>query len=174
MTFERLLRLRHRLVSALIAVVAVSACAAPPPAGGPSPEGGDRVETGSLEIPAAETAGSEETIPREPRFESNPRFSDEIRVFEGSGEVVWAEGFEGELIAGLDGSEYLPYTVLAIERMQGLLRDRGLYLGPTNGVLDLPTMQAIAMFQEATQTLQVCGIPTPRTRLMLQQGSHTI
>jgi hypothetical protein len=42
-----------------------------------------------------------------------------------------------------------------------------------NGILDTPTMKAIYTFQQANHNLQVCGVPTPRTRKMLEQGSHT-
>jgi hypothetical protein len=94
-------------------------------------------------------------------------------LLEGSGITVWAEKFPGKLIAGLDGSLYVPYRRATIERVQKALRDRGLYTGPANGVLDRPTMASIYEFQEANFNLQRCGIPTPRTRDMLQQGSHT-
>jgi hypothetical protein len=94
-------------------------------------------------------------------------------LLEGSGIVLWAKEFEGYLIAGLDGALYEPYRPVAVERVQRALRDRGLYAGPMNGVLDLPTMQSIYAFQEATHNLQRCGIPTPHTRKMLEQGSHT-
>jgi hypothetical protein len=41
-----------------------------------------------------------------------------------------------------------------------------------NGILDPPTMKSIYAFQEANR-LQRCGVPTPRTRKVLEQGSHT-
>jgi hypothetical protein len=91
----------------------------------------------------------------------------------GSGKMAWAEKFEGQLIAGLDGWLYLPYKSITIRRTQQALVDRGLYEGPVNGVLDPPTMRAIYTFQKVTHMLQPCGIPTPRTRRMLAQGSHT-
>ena len=97
----------------------------------------------------------------------------EPRLLEGSGVTAWAEKFPGKLIAGLDGSLYVPYKHATIERVQKALIDRGLYTGPANGVLDRPTMKSIYEFQEANFNLQRCGIPTPRTRDMLQQGSHT-
>jgi isopenicillin N synthase-like dioxygenase len=34
-------------------------------------------------------------------------------------------------------------------------------------------MKALYAFQEANHNLQLCGVPTPRTRKMLAQGSHT-
>jgi len=95
------------------------------------------------------------------------------RLPEDSGITAWADRFEGKLIAGLDGSLYMPYRRATIERVQKALIDRGLYTGPANGVLDRPTMKSIYQFQEANFNLQRCGIPTPRTRNMLQQGSHT-
>lgn len=84
---------------------------------------------------------------------------------------VWAsrdgliDGFDGELYEG-----YLPRT---IRRTQRGLRSRGLYDGPIHGVLDQRTMEAIYAFQAASPGLQRCGVPTPRTRTLLEQGSHT-
>jgi hypothetical protein len=77
------------------------------------------------------------------------------------------------LIVGLDGELYEPYLPATIERVQVGLRTRGLYDGPVNGILDAPTMRAIYEFQEASYGLQRCGVPTPRTRRLLEQGSHT-
>jgi putative peptidoglycan binding protein len=79
----------------------------------------------------------------------------------------------GSAIKGLDGAMYDAYKPLTIERTQQALRARGLYSGPIHGILDLPTMQAIYAFQKASYHLQVCGVPTPRTRMILEQGSHT-
>jgi hypothetical protein len=97
----------------------------------------------------------------------------EPQVLEGSGVTAWADKFRGVLIAGLDGGVYVPYKRTTIERVQMALRTRGLYVGPVNGVLDRPTMKSIYEFQEANVNLQRCGIPTPHTRSMLEQGSHT-
>jgi hypothetical protein len=94
-------------------------------------------------------------------------------LLEGSGLTVWADKFEGQLIAGLDGGLYVPYRRMTIERVQDALKERGLYMGMTNGVLDLPTMKSIYEFQKANHNLSRCGIPTPHTRTMLEQGSHT-
>jgi hypothetical protein len=91
---------------------------------------------------------------------------------EGSGVAVWAKSYRGVLVSGLDGATYLPYPSETIQRVQSALRERGLYDGPLNGILDLPTMKAIYQFQEANN-LQRCGVPTPHTRKMLVQGSHT-
>jgi len=91
----------------------------------------------------------------------------------GAGETVWAKNFEGKLIAGMDGALYEPYRASTIESIQAALRTRGLYNGPLNGILDRPTMKAIYEFQQATYSLQVCGVPTPRTRMILTRGSHT-
>src|SRR5262249_19013521 len=92
---------------------------------------------------------------------------------EGSGIAVWAKEFEGQLVAGRDGALYEPYRPSTIERVQRALIERGLYAGPVNGVLDEPTMKSVEAFQEANANLQRCGVPTPHTRTMLQQGSHT-
>lgn len=94
------------------------------------------------------------------------------RLLEGSGVAVWAKEYEGPLIAGLDGSLYDPYRTETIQSVQKALRARGLYAGPLNGILDMPTMKSIYAFQEANN-LQRCGVPTPHTRRMLEQGSHT-
>jgi len=91
----------------------------------------------------------------------------------GSGLMVWARGLEGELIVGLDGQLYLPYSASTIMRVQSLMKNRGLYSGPLNGVLDAPTMESIYTFQEANYYMLRCGVPTPRTRKLLEQGSHT-
>ena len=92
---------------------------------------------------------------------------------EGSGVTVWAKEYIGKLIAGMDGGLYEPYHQVTIEATQQALKNRGLYLGPVNGVLDAPTMQAIYEFQRSTNSVQICGIPTPRTRHVLERGSHT-
>jgi hypothetical protein len=91
----------------------------------------------------------------------------------GSGQTAWAQGFEGRLIMGLDGELYLPYSATTIMHVQSVMKNRGLYAGPLNGVLDAPTMESIYTFQEATHSLLRCGVPTPRTRKLLEQGSHT-
>jgi hypothetical protein len=90
----------------------------------------------------------------------------EVKLKPDSGKTVWAEGFFG-------GGSYEPYRPKAIERIQRALTVRDLYGGPVNGVLDKPTMKAIYEFQRMAGTLQICGIPTPRTRRLLEQGSHT-
>ena len=97
----------------------------------------------------------------------------EPQLLEGSGVTVWAKEFQGQLIAGRDGALYEPYRRATIEHVQKALTERGLYAGPVNGILDRPTMKSIEEFQEANYNLQRCGVPTPRTRKMLQQGSHT-
>jgi hypothetical protein len=102
-----------------------------------------------------------EAVPKEPQLP------------EGSGIALWAKQFQGYLIAGLDGALYEPYRPGAIERVQKALKDRGLYTGPMNDILDLPTMKSIYAFQETNHNLQRCGVPTPYTRKMLEQGSHT-
>ena len=119
----------------------------------------------AIEVPAPQ-------IPHEANQSGEP-LPIEPQVTEGSGVVLWSTEFRGYLIAGLDGGLYEPYRPAVIERVQKVLRERGLYTGPMNGILDLPTMKSIYAFQEATDNLQRCGIPTPYTRKMLEQGSHT-
>src|SRR5262245_6877548 len=118
---------------------------------------------------AIESSTSQDAIPNE----LARSVAVESPSLKGSGVTVWAKTFPGKLIAGLDGSLYVPYRRATIARVQRALRDRGLYTGPANGVLDRPTMESIYEFQEANFNLQRCGVPTPRTRDMLQQGSHT-
>ena len=91
----------------------------------------------------------------------------------GSGQTAWAQGSKAELIMGLDGELYLPYSATTIRHVQSVMKNRGLYSGPLNGVLDAPTMESIYTFQEANFYLLRCGVPTPRTRKLLEQGSHT-
>jgi len=105
--------------------------------------------------------------------QTNERKSTESRPLEGSGIIVWATEFPGELIAGLDGAIYEPYRRRTVERVQAALKERGLYAGPVNGILDRPTMESIYTFQQATYSLPRCGVPTPNTRKLLVQGSHT-
>jgi len=128
----------------------------------------------SIELPRAEYQPEQTTKPSppQPRELSEPSPA-ATQSLEGSGKMAWAKGFAGQLIAGLDGELYEPYRTVTIERVQRIIRERGLYTGPINGILDTPTMKAIYTFQEATHILQVCGVPTPRTRKMLEQGSHT-
>jgi hypothetical protein len=127
------------------------------------------------EKPAATQATHAVAEPTLPDQQVSPNTTPEPqpRPFEGSGETAWARGLEGELIAGINGELYEAYAHDLIKRVQRALTNRGLYMGPINGVLDRPTEAAIYEFQKATGTLQLCGIPTPRTRQMLEQGSHT-
>jgi hypothetical protein len=97
---------------------------------------------------------------------------EEPQLLEGRGIEIWAEHYPGLLIAGLDGAMYTTYQAAGLQRVQRRLRERGLYAGPMNGILDRPTMRSIFAFQEANN-LQRCGVPTPYTRKMLEQGSHT-
>ena len=97
---------------------------------------------------------------------------EEPQLPEGSGIEIWAKHYRGLLIAGLDGAMYTPYQPATLQRVQRRLKERGLYAGPMNGILDRPTMRSIFAFQEANN-LQRCGVPTPYTRKMLEQGSHT-
>ena len=86
---------------------------------------------------------------------------------------VIAPHHDRALVTGLDGGLYEAYRPGTIERVQRALIARELYRGPVNGILDEPTLKAIYAFQKMTRTLQVCGVPTPRTRKLLEQGSHT-
>jgi putative peptidoglycan binding protein len=125
----------------------------------------------------AELPTSQPTPPQPPPQSTvsieNALSEPEAQSFRRSGETVWANGFRGELIAGVDGELYEPYSSTTIERVQRALKNRDLYLGPINGVLDAPTMKAIYTFQQAVYSLPLCGVPTPRTRRILEQGSHT-
>ena len=121
--------------------------------------------------PSASTAP--ETYPPTERNQVGDDLPAEPHLLEGSGGTVWAKDFQGQLIPGLDGALYESYLKATIETVQKTLKGRGLYTGPANGVLDRPTMKSIYAFQEANGNLQRCGIPTPHTRKMLKQGSHT-
>lgn len=110
----------------------------------------------------------------------SPRESEQAKIQEtapplviGTGHSVWAPGFEGELVLGLDGQLYYAYNEATIREVQSVMKKRGLYAGPVNGVLDPPTMESIYAFQEANKYMLRCGVPTPRTRKLLEQGSHT-
>ena len=72
------------------------------------------------------------------------------------------------MIQGLDGGEYDPYSVDTIQQVQQALKSAGIYSGPTSGVLDQATMQAIGEYQK-DHGLQLCGVPTPNTRELLLQ-----
>jgi len=130
--------------------------------GSPAPKQEDRASSGGLQIGREYSHGFASYGP-------NP----ETGTLEGSGQMAWANGLTGYFIAGLDGALYEPYRAATIERIQQSLKARGLYAGPMNGILDSPTMKALYAFQEANHNLQLCGVPTPRTRKMLAQGSHT-
>jgi hypothetical protein len=127
--------------------------------------------------PIAIGSGQNEPVQKStpPTFTENPmpQLSPQApKLLVGSGVAVWAKEYERLFIAGLDGGLYDPYRPATIQRVQKALQDRGLYAGPMNGILDLPTMKSIYAFQEANN-LQRCGVPTPYTRKMLEQGSHT-
>src|SRR5215467_2344281 len=141
-----------------MALLDISDCTRNQPA--PKSETPSRVETRAPQPPAQSLNPIERRLPAEPQ------------ILEGSGVAIWAKGYEGPLIAGLDGSVYDAYRSSTIQLVQKALRERGLYGGPINGILDRPTMKSIFAFQEANN-LQRCGVPTPHTRKMLEQGSHT-
>jgi hypothetical protein len=112
----------------------------------------------------------QQTIEPNQRREPPPA---EPNLLEGSGVTAWAKEYVGQLIEGLDGNLYEPYARTTIESVQKALGTRGLYAGPQNGILDRSTMKSIFAYQKANFTLQRCGVPTPHTRKMLEQGSHT-
>ena len=109
----------------------------------------------------------------EPSPRSSPPPAAAPQLLVGSGVTAWAKEYEGQLIQGLDGNLYEPYGRPIIESVQKALGARGLYAGPLNGILDRLTMTSIFAYQNANNQLQRCGVPTPRTRKMLEQGSHT-
>lgn len=122
--------------------------------------------------PGHEAATAVREPGREPERGPVPRRSGAPTDTPGQGVAVLASGFES-IVPGMDGSLYEAYGTGAILLAQGALRQRGLYRGPLNGVLDRPTMQAIYEFQSASLGLDRTGVPSPRTRFVLEQGSHT-
>ena len=127
-------------------------------------------------VNAPQTVPTPPAVPTPPLESSDKSEREEVQdaaaPLPGSGQTVWAQGFEGELIMGLNGELYRPYRATTIAHVQSLMKNRGLYAGPVNGVLDAPTMESIYKFQAAYYLLR-CGVPTPRTRQLLEQGSHT-
>jgi hypothetical protein len=144
-------------------LLSLSACTPNPPDEKPAAAKPRAVE------PRAQVAPPPPVQPREARDIAKP----EAAALEGSGKTAWAKGFEGTFIGGLDGGLYEPYRTDIIRHVQQALKERGLYVGPINGILDSPTMKALYTLQEATHNLQACGVPTPLTRKLLEQGSHT-
>jgi hypothetical protein len=150
----------HACAVCLAAVLALSGCAE------------------HKEEQASKPPVNESQILQKPQLEPSDRperaeVQETAEPLPGSGQTSWAPGFEGELIMGLDGGLYLPYSATTITQVQSAMKNRGLYSGPLNGVLDAPTMGSLYTFQEATDSLQRCGVPTPNTRNLLEQGSHT-
>jgi hypothetical protein len=158
-TFQSELTVRGVAASVLtVALMLITACARSEP-------------IQKSDSPSASTAPAPQPPP-----EPNPVGGDlppEPYLLEGSGVTVWAKEFQGQLIEGLDGALYESYRKATIEGVQKMLRDRGFYAGPVNGILDRPTMKSIYAFQVANDNLPRCGVPTPHTRQMLKQGSHT-
>lgn len=130
-------------------------------------------EAASAPEPVVEPVSEPEAVePVEPAVEAEPQEAP-MPTAQPLGEVswedtVWVEGKEGKLIRGLDGGEYDPYAPSTVQQVQQALQSQGLYDGPISGVLDEATMQAISEFQKSNG-LQVCGVPTPRTREALLQ-----
>ena len=141
-----------------VAVIGISGCSQTAPIQQPA---SPRVVEQPRPSPPPEPTQAGTPLPAEPD------------LLEGSGITAWAKEFKGQLIEGLDGNVYEPYGRPLIERVQKALGYRGLYKGPVNGVLDRPTMKSVFEFQKGSYVLQRCGIPTPNTRKMLEQGSHT-
>ena len=121
-------------------------------------------------IPAVQLQRPDPAIAQEAVLPARPT---RLQVDPASGKPLSVKNSKGAPIVGMDGELYEPYQVKTIERVQRLLAARGLYAGPINGVLDKPTMKAIYEFQKVAGTVQICGVPTPRTRRLLEQGSHT-
>jgi hypothetical protein len=127
----------------------------------------------ATEPPASQSPPLPATPPESPHKSEQAQIQETASELPGSGQTSWAKGFEGDLIMGLDGQLYDAYSTATIKHVQTLMTNRGLYSGPVNGVLDPPTMQSLYTFQKGTHSLLHCGVPTPRTRKMLVQGSHT-
>jgi hypothetical protein len=127
-------------------------------------------------VPPAAFAPPPESKPTlvQPQPAIPPGVSD-LEIVEPSGEEIaretmWAPGHEGQLIQGLDGGQYETYAPAVVQQVQQKLRRKGLYNGPINGILDQDTMEALGEYQE-NNGLQVCGVPTPRTReALLAEG----
>jgi hypothetical protein len=85
---------------------------------------------------------------------------------------VWMEGEVGMLLRGVDGAPYPPYRPAVIEQTQEKLKELGMYDGPTSGVLDETTMQAVAEFQK-NNGVHPSGVPSPETRKELGIGEDS-
>jgi Putative peptidoglycan binding domain len=153
--------------SILTVVIALAGCAPSDPVDATSENSMSAQSEASPNLPEPELETSETSRSGTLLEPMPPRFPG------AGGKTVWASGFEGDAIAGLDGGLYVPYRPSVIEIVQQALTARGVYDGPANGILDAPTMYAIYVFQQASGFLQRCGVPTPRTRKLLEQGSHT-
>ena len=158
---------RYRAVFLSAALIVISGCipgeppqqqAVPRPSETPPPQQSEPLPAKPAEPRQSEEAEIQEAMPQLPGT---------------TGHTPWAKGFEGDLILGLDGALYIAYDAATIKHVQSVMKERGLYAGPLNGVLDPPTMESIYAFQEAYPYLLRCGVPTPRTRKLLEQGSHT-
>jgi Putative peptidoglycan binding domain len=133
----------------------------------------ETAEAARVPEPAVEPASEPAPVtPSNPMLESQPAVPEpSVSASEPSPQQVWEQtawvaGKEGKLIQGLDGGEYDPYSVDTIQQVQQALQSAGIYSGPTSGLLDQATMQAIGEFQK-NHGLQVCGVPTPNTRELL-------
>jgi hypothetical protein len=159
-------RARALFLSAVL--IAISACIA-----GERQQEQAPVQPSSV-VPPERSLPVPETPPESPRKSEEAQIQEATPELPGTtGQTRWAQGFEGVLIQGLDGGLYDAYNATTIKHVQSVMKKRGLYAGPLNGVLDPPTMESIYTFQEANPYLLRCGVPTPRTRQLLEQGSHT-
>jgi hypothetical protein len=113
-----------------------------------------------IEEPQAVAAPPEATVKPPPAMDAVPS-AETTRSKAATN--VWAPGKEGIAVAGLDGGIYEAYAPRVIATVQDALRSHGYYQGETHGYLDEETMRALGEFQKE-QGIQVCGVPTPRTR----------
>jgi hypothetical protein len=166
---------RARAVFLSVVLMAMSGCVAGERPGEQAP--GPPVSTPpdhSLPLPTTPLESPPEAPPEAPRKSEEAEIQEATAQLPGTtGQPAWAKGFEGDLILGLDGALYVAYDATTIKQVQSVMKERGLYSGPLNGVLDPPTMESIYAFQQANPYLLRCGVPTPRTRKLLEQGSHT-
>jgi peptidoglycan hydrolase-like protein with peptidoglycan-binding domain len=70
------------------------------------------------------------------------------------------------VVTGLDGATYEAYLPSTIKQVQQALKDKGMYSGEVNGVLDKATMDAVAEFQKQNH-IEASGVPSPDTRDLL-------
>jgi hypothetical protein len=138
--------------------------AAEPTAGGKEPpveeeesagsEPTAEIEEPAVERAAADTAAPKEAVDMEPLLEAKRQHGQA----------------PAGLIVGLDGAEYPAYAEDLILEVKRALKDKKLYRGIVDGVLDESTMAAIARFQQMNE-LHASGVPSPQTRELLTAGT---